>query len=132
MPHTCLHVWDSCPDEEELTNAMTDAPAPETPAAAVPEAAAAPTAPATPPAPAASAAPEAPAAPKVKARLPFQRACNEKNAKGKLCAGHLKRWFGADKGFQQQHGGELYRCEHCQTIYTPTPGYDQRSGTLQF
>ena len=120
------HFGSGLPDEEELTNAMTDAPAPETPAAPVSEAAAAP---ATPPAPA---QPEAPAAPKVKARLPFQRACNEKNPKGKLCAGHLKRWFGADKGFQQQHGKELYRCEHCHTIYKPTPGYDQRSGTLQF
>ena len=30
---------------------------------------------------------------KVKQRLPRMRACNERNAKGKLCAGHLKRWY---------------------------------------
>ena len=31
--------------------------------------------------------------PKVKTRKPKQGACDEKNEKGKLCAGHLKRWF---------------------------------------
>jgi hypothetical protein len=30
---------------------------------------------------------------KVKQRVLRQRACNEKNDKGKLCAGHLKRWY---------------------------------------
>src|ERR1041385_8014312 len=30
---------------------------------------------------------------KVKRRVPRMRACNEKDAKGKLCAGHLKRWY---------------------------------------
>ena len=90
---------------------MTDASTPETPAVA---------------------APAAPSAPKVKARLPFQRACNEKDAKGKICAGHLKRWYGASEDLKRQHGEELYRCEYCHTIYKPTPGYEQRSGTLQF
>jgi len=30
---------------------------------------------------------------KVKRRIPRMRACSEKDAKGKLCAGHLKRWY---------------------------------------
>ncbi len=30
---------------------------------------------------------------KVKIKMPLQRACNEKDEKGKLCGGHLKRWF---------------------------------------
>lgn len=90
---------------------MTEAPAPETPAS---ETAA------------------APATPPVKTRLPFQRACNEKDAKGKLCAGHLKRWYAAPADLKRQHGEELYRCEFCRTIYRPAPGYEQRSGTLQF
>ena len=30
---------------------------------------------------------------KVKLRTPRMRACNEKDAKEKLCAGHLKRWY---------------------------------------
>ena len=29
---------------------------------------------------------------KVKYKKPLQRACNEKNEKGKFCGGHLKRW----------------------------------------
>ena len=70
--------------------------------------------------------------PKVKTRLPHQRACNEKNEKGKLCAGHLKRWSGASEELKRQYGEELYRCEHCHTIYLPTPGFNSRSGTLQF
>ena len=37
--------------------------------------------------------PEAKVAPKVKTRKAKQRSCDEKNEKGKLCAGHLKRWF---------------------------------------
>ena len=30
---------------------------------------------------------------KVKIKKAGQRACNEKNEKGKFCGGHLKRWF---------------------------------------
>jgi len=30
---------------------------------------------------------------KVKIKKEGQRACNEKNEKGKFCGGHLKRWF---------------------------------------
>jgi len=70
--------------------------------------------------------------PKVKTRLPHQRACNEKNEKGKLCAGHLKRWYDASAELKKQYGEELYRCEHCHTIYLPATGFEGRSGTLQF
>jgi hypothetical protein len=79
-------------------------------------------------------APAAPAATKVKTRLPYQRSCNEKNDKGKLCAGHLKRWYGFGEDIKRQYGenAEIYRCEYCHTLYLPAPGYDSRSGTLQF
>jgi hypothetical protein len=72
--------------------------------------------------------------PKVKTRMPFQRACNEKDAKGKLCAGHLKRWYAFGDDIKRQVGpdAEVYRCEHCHTIYLPTPGFQPRTGTLQF
>ena len=91
----------------------------------------------------------APTAPRIKIRLPYQRACNEKDAKGKICAGHLKRWYGASEDIKRQveeylrseaKGGtvatgstlEIYRCEHCHTVYLPAPGFDRRSGTMQF
>ena len=72
--------------------------------------------------------------PKVKTRLPFQRACNEKDGKGKLCAGHLKRWYGFGDDIKRQFGpnAEIYRCEHCHTLYLPASGYQDRTGTLQF
>ena len=86
-------------------------------------------APATPPS-------ETPASqkPPVKTRMPFQRACNEKDAKGKLCAGHLKRWYGFGAEIKRKSGEntEVYRCEHCHTIYLPAPKHNSRSGTLQF
>ena len=91
----------------------------------------------------------APTTPKIKVRLPYQRACNEKNEKGKICAGHLKRWYGASEDTKKQvdeflrseaKGGEaatgstteIYRCEYCHTLYLPAPGFHRRSGTLQF
>jgi hypothetical protein len=67
---------------------------------------------------------------KVKYKKPAQRACNEKDAKGKLCGGHLKRWFYADDVIEQACGDvekawgaatEVYRCEHCKTLYLPNP-----------
>jgi len=72
--------------------------------------------------------------PKVKTRLPFQRACNEKDEKGKLCAGHLKRWYHYGEEIKRLYGenAEIYRCEYCHTLYLPAPGFDSRSGTLQF
>ncbi len=70
----------------------------------------------------------------VKTRMPYQRACNEKNAKGKLCAGHLKRWFQFGEEIQRQYGrdAEMYRCEHCHTWYLPTAVLERRTGTLQY
>ena len=65
---------------------------------------------------------------KVKIKKVGQRSCNEKDAKGKLCGGHLKRWFYADDVKEQACGdaekawganAEVYRCEHCRTLYLP-------------
>jgi len=66
---------------------------------------------------------------KVKYKKPFQRACNEKDDKGKICAGHLKRWFYMADKIEQACGdvqaawgkqAEVYRCEHCKTLYLPS------------
>ena len=68
---------------------------------------------------------------KVKEKKPGQRACDEKDAKGELCVGHLKRWYYDDphrlysapeeeeaiKEFGK--GAEVYRCERCHTLYRP-------------
>ena len=69
---------------------------------------------------------------KVKQRLLRMRACNERNAKGKICAGHLKRWFHLSEEAKQRFGraAELYRCERCHTIYLPNPDEPPRSATL--
>jgi len=67
---------------------------------------------------------------KVKIKKAGQRACNEKNEKGKFCGGHLKRWFYTTDVIEQACGdaekawgpdAEVYRCEHCQTLYLPNP-----------
>jgi hypothetical protein len=67
---------------------------------------------------------------KVKIKKAGQRACNEKNEKGKFCGGHLKRWFYTTDVVEQACGdaekawgpdAEVYRCEHCQTLYLPNP-----------
>ncbi|HUI85339.1 MAG TPA: hypothetical protein VL240_14015 [Candidatus Binatia bacterium] len=73
---------------------------------------------------------EAPQLPrhKVKYKKLLQRACNEKDEKGKLCGGHLKRWFYVADTVEQTCGdlrqafgdkAEIYRCEHCRTLYLP-------------
>lgn len=69
---------------------------------------------------------------KVKRRTPRMRACNEKDAKGKLCAGHLKRWYFFGDELRKMYGddAELYRCEKCKTIYLPNAEEEPRSGTL--
>lgn len=69
---------------------------------------------------------------KVKVRLPKMRACNEKDEKGKLCAGHLKRWyfFGAEVRERFGEDAEIYRCERCKVLYLPNPNEEPRSGTL--
>jgi hypothetical protein len=68
---------------------------------------------------------------KVKIKKAGQRACNEKNEKGKFCGGHLKRWFYSVDLIEQDCGDaekawgldrEVYRCEHCKTLYLPHPG----------
>lgn len=68
---------------------------------------------------------------KVKVKKPGQRACNERDAKGKFCGGHLKRWFYMNDvvececgDIEKAWGGdaEVYRCENCKALYLPTPG----------
>jgi hypothetical protein len=98
---------------------------------------------APPPAPPAAAAPAAPAVPaaaappaeqKIKVRKPRQRSCDEKDAKGKLCAGHLKRWYDYPKEIQAKIGkdAEIYRCEFCKTLYKPDPKQMPHSFTLRY
>ncbi len=69
---------------------------------------------------------------KVKRRTRFMRACNEKDAKGRLCTGHLKRWYGYTEEVRNKFGDEIYRCEHCHALYLPAQDEPQRSGTLAF
>jgi hypothetical protein len=108
----------------------TPAPTPASPAAASPAPPAA-----TPAATAAPAAePEAPAGPKIKPKKPTMRACDEKDAKGKLCCGHLKRWYDYPKEIEALVGkkAEIYRCEFCQTIYKPGHTQAPRSYTIRY
>jgi len=67
---------------------------------------------------------------KVKIKKPGQRSCNERDDKGKLCGGHLKRWFYMADVKEQACGdvakafgpdAEIYRCEYCKTLYLPNP-----------
>ena len=68
---------------------------------------------------------------KVRVKKAGQRACNEKDAKGKLCGGHLKLWAYAKDVIERECGdiekawgrnAEVYRCENCKALYLPTPG----------
>jgi hypothetical protein len=68
---------------------------------------------------------------KVKIKKAGQRACNEKDAKGKFCGGHLKLWFYKTDAVERECGdvakawgsnAEVYRCENCKALYLPTPG----------
>jgi hypothetical protein len=70
---------------------------------------------------------------KVKTKQTGQRACNEKDEKGKFCGGHLKRWFYTSDAIEQECGciekawgknAEVYRCETCKTLYLPSPQDD--------
>ncbi len=85
-------------------------------------------------APAAGQEESKPAQPKIKVRKPKQRACDEKDAKGKLCNGHLKRWYDYPKEVEALIGrkAEIYRCEFCKTLYKPNPGEMPHSYTLQY
>lgn len=67
---------------------------------------------------------------KVKVKKEGQRACNEKDEKGKFCGGHLKRWYYAADVLERECGcvekawganAEVYRCEFCKTLYLPNP-----------
>ena len=96
-----------------------------------------PVAPAQAPSGAAIAAPVAEAAPKeikIKVRKPKQRSCDEKDAKGKLCAGHLKRWYEYPKEVEAKIGkeAEIYRCEFCKTLYKPDPKQMLHSFTVRY
>ncbi|MGH9747179.1 MAG: hypothetical protein ACRD59_13865 [Candidatus Acidiferrales bacterium] len=121
-------------------NAPGNPPQPQAPAAAASAAPAAAPGAATPPAPATTAVaavtaePEAPAAPKIKPKKATQRACDEKDAKGKLCCGHLKRWYDYPKEIEVLVGkkAEVYRCEFCQTIYKPDLSKTPHSYTLRY
>ena len=71
---------------------------------------------------------------KVKVKKAGQRACNEKDAKGKFCGGHLKLWFYMKDVVERECGdiekawgpnAEVYRCENCKALYLPTPGDTQ-------
>jgi hypothetical protein len=105
---------------------MADATAPETPpqaASATPAASAVPVA-----------EPAAPETPKIKPKKATQRACDEKDAKGKLCCGHLKRWYDYPKEIAELVGpkAEIYRCEFCKTLYRPDFSKPPHSYTVRY
>jgi hypothetical protein len=113
--------------EETTPQGATPAAPPPAPPAAPP--------PAPPAAAAAPAATEtAPPEQKIKVRKPRQRSCDEKDAKGKLCAGHLKRWYDYPKDVEARIGkdAEIYRCEFCKTLYKPDPKQMPHSFTLRY
>jgi hypothetical protein len=133
---------------ETPTKPLTAA-APASPSATTPSAPASPTTavPTTPTAPAAATAspasagaatavaePAVPEVPKVKPKKATQRACDEKDAKGKLCCGHLKRWYDYPKEIEALVGAktEVYRCEFCKTLYTPDRSQAPHSYTLRY
>ena len=69
---------------------------------------------------------------KVKRRMLRMRACTERDAKGKFCRGHIKRWFQPSTEITQLYGksAEIYRCERCHTVYLPNPEETPRTQTL--
>jgi hypothetical protein len=83
---------------------------------------------------AAQQAPPAPTPPKIKTRKRKQRACDERDAKGKVCAGHLKRWYDYPQEVANLVGpkAEIYRCEFCKTMYRPDPEQLPNSFTLRY
>ena len=92
--------------------------------------------------PEAEAAAAVPSAPKLKTRKPRQRACDEKDAKGKICAGHMKRYYdfsketealvGKQAGLDSRQPLELYRCHRCGTLYLPLKQEQPRSFVLRY
>jgi hypothetical protein len=101
---------------------MAEPNTPETPAAAAPQAVPV------------EAAPPGPAKPKIKVKKPTQRACDEKDEKGKFCFGHLKRWYDYPKEIEALIGAkaEIYRCEFCRTLYKPDKSTSPHSYTLRY
>ncbi len=77
---------------------------------------------------------EAPAAPKIKIKKLRQRACDEKDEKGKVCCGHLKRWYDYPAEIEALIGkkAEIYRCEFCHTLYKPDLSELPRSFTHRY
>ncbi len=73
-------------------------------------------------------------APHIKEKRPTQRACDEKNEKGKVCCGHLKRWYDYPPEIEKLIGKktEIYRCEFCQTLYKPDLAEMPHSYTLRY
>ncbi len=70
---------------------------------------------------------------KVKRRMLRMRACTEKDAKNKMCRGHLKRWFEAPAVVEQfGDGNDVYRCERCKTIYLANPRETARTQTVSW
>ena len=69
----------------------------------------------------------------LKEKKPGQRACDEKDAKGKLCVGHLKRWYTPTAEVIQSLGKDtpVYRCERCHTLYRPSAN-DKSSAGLRY
>jgi hypothetical protein len=73
----------------------------------------------------------------IKVKKPRQRACDQPDpkanlpAKGKVCCGHLKRWYDypAEVEALVGKGAEIYRCEICKTLYRPDPAERVRSYT---
>ena len=114
--------------------ATTPGPVAKPPAAPASASAAPASTAAAPAATAVATEPEAPAPPKVKPKKATQRACDEKDAKGKLCCGHLKRWYDYPREIEALVGkqAEIYRCEFCQTIYKPDRSKMPHSYTLRY
>jgi hypothetical protein len=85
-------------------------------------------------APAVSAEEPKPAGSKFKVKKRRQRACDEKDEKGKVCCGHLKRWYDYPPEIEARVGkkAELYRCENCKTLYTPDLSEMPRSFTHRY
>lgn len=67
---------------------------------------------------------------KVKEKREGQRVCDEKNEKGKLCLGHLKRWYKMPAEIAKQLGGNtpIYRCDKCHALYHPAAGDRSSAG----
>jgi hypothetical protein len=66
-----------------------------------------------------------------KTKAAGQRACNQKDAKGELCVGHLKRWYyprDSEVAKELGMGQEIYRCERCHTLYRAAAADDSTAG----